>query len=646
MPPMPEHAHTKREPLLAPLLGVDENLATDSEPRGDLRRRDDDDAPPSFVGLRRPPTNRSERKGKTARHGLSGEGSPTRQPSFVLVVPSGTEAAAAKSATAVNINGCQDQFYRYKCPQLIATCHNSQASKMVKTQLVNIDDVARSLQRPQSWLPAYIGYSWSAKVSFVPGAHWSVSGQYSSSALSEVVTQFVRDWILCPGCSNPELNIQVKKKKKGGSILLDCSACGYSGKQSQRIMNALPKMTAHVFNNPPDPATATQDIQKKQFDKLPGSLNATCNNLETAHVVCGHVEKERQQRIADFFAGSSDDESTDDDSSDDDSDDDASSADNDIEQEEQKQTSKDLPQVREPESESVLSKEKVQTQTREVFGQEMAVAELLQGLNTAVANSRSAAADYCPKKGLQALLPVTDLSQQAQHGCLQLVQFMHDADVTPTELQQIAQRFDEDNDGRGADFGVFLARELQDGPGISTMRAHSVQKNAKRSREKRLKQRKQEERLRAKAAAAAAKAQELLELESVTTQQGLQQLQQDRTATAGLPVAVQDRACGATTGGTVVHIRIQKRNGRKSVTTVTNLAQHVAAVGGGGGGSVSLKEVSSNLCKRCRCSVSVKNDRKFGQVLQLQGDHRETVKEFLIQENLVADAEYIMLHGF
>jgi translation initiation factor 2 beta subunit (eIF-2beta)/eIF-5 len=142
---------------------------------------------------------------------------------YVKVVPTGTQQAACAQALAkdqmVNINGSEDQFYRYKMPQLVCTVPNAHASKMVKTSLVNIEAVSTSLQRPPSYLPNYIGYTWSAKAEYNAkkneGENCYVSGNYKAEELNEVVTKFVKEWVLCPKCNNPELNMKVKKKKGG-----------------------------------------------------------------------------------------------------------------------------------------------------------------------------------------------------------------------------------------------------------------------------------------------------------------------------------------------------------------------------------------------------------------------------------------------
>ena len=71
---------------------------------------------------------------------------------FVVFAEAGQHQKLVEKAVRkdhmVNINGCDDQFYRYKMPQLVCTVLGAGASKMVKTLLANVDDVGKSLQRP------------------------------------------------------------------------------------------------------------------------------------------------------------------------------------------------------------------------------------------------------------------------------------------------------------------------------------------------------------------------------------------------------------------------------------------------------------------------------------------------------------------
>merc|ERR1712230_318844 len=73
-----------------------------------------------------------------------------------------------------------------------------------------------------------------------------------------------------------------------------------------------------------------------------------------------------------------------------------------------------------------------------------------------------------------------------------------------------------------------------------------------------------------------------------------------------------------------IHIRIQQRNGRKTLTTVQGLP------------------------KKFACNGTIVNDTEMGEVIQLQGDQRKDVQEFLVdkKEGLELDAKTIKVHGF
>ena len=82
-----------------------------------------------------------------------------------------------------------------------------------------------------------------------------------------------------------------------------------------------------------------------------------------------------------------------------------------------------------------------------------------------------------------------------------------------------------------------------------------------------------------------------------------------------------------------IHIRIQKRNGKKSITTVQGLSQKEA--------TATHKKLVKKLC----CGGSVKEDEKYGTILQLNGDQREEIKTFLITTAKMPESR-ITIHGF
>ncbi|VAH29418.1 unnamed protein product [Triticum turgidum subsp. durum] len=72
-----------------------------------------------------------------------------------------------------------------------------------------------------------------------------------------------------------------------------------------------------------------------------------------------------------------------------------------------------------------------------------------------------------------------------------------------------------------------------------------------------------------------------------------------------------------------VHVRIQQRNGRKSLTTVQGLKKEFSY-------SKILKDLKKEFC----CNGTVVQDTELGQVIQLQGDQRKNVSNFLVQVNI------------
>ncbi|CEP02155.1 SUI1 domain-containing protein [Plasmodiophora brassicae] len=86
--------------------------------------------------------------------------------------------------------------------------------------------------------------------------------------------------------------------------------------------------------------------------------------------------------------------------------------------------------------------------------------------------------------------------------------------------------------------------------------------------------------------------------------------------------------------GNYVHIRIQQRNGRKSLTTVQGLAS-----------DLDLKKILKALKKTYSTNGTIVTDTEMGQVIQLQGDQRKNVLDFLTNYKICSRTE-VKVHGF
>ncbi|ETW86010.1 hypothetical protein HETIRDRAFT_438556 [Heterobasidion irregulare TC 32-1] len=82
-----------------------------------------------------------------------------------------------------------------------------------------------------------------------------------------------------------------------------------------------------------------------------------------------------------------------------------------------------------------------------------------------------------------------------------------------------------------------------------------------------------------------------------------------------------------------IHIRIQQRNGRKTLTTLQGLPKEYDA-----------KKLLKAFKKEFACNGTLVEDEEMGQVIQLQGDQRAKIFSFLTEEGIPRAT--IKVHGF
>ena len=87
-------------------------------------------------------------------------------------------------------------------------------------------------------------------------------------------------------------------------------------------------------------------------------------------------------------------------------------------------------------------------------------------------------------------------------------------------------------------------------------------------------------------------------------------------------------------GMQIVHVRVQQRNGRKTLTTVQGLPV-----------DLDQKKMLKYFKKEFACNGTIVQDEGKTEVIQLSGDQREKIREFLLQEE-ICQAEQVKVHGF
>ncbi|KAK4189181.1 translation initiation factor SUI1 [Podospora australis] len=90
------------------------------------------------------------------------------------------------------------------------------------------------------------------------------------------------------------------------------------------------------------------------------------------------------------------------------------------------------------------------------------------------------------------------------------------------------------------------------------------------------------------------------------------------------PFAEADEDSGKTTKQTqeYIHIRIQQRNGRKTLTTVQGIPS-----------KFDHKKILKVVKKDFACNGTIISDSEMGEVIQLQGDQRSKIREFLTDKD-------------
>jgi translation initiation factor 1 len=82
-----------------------------------------------------------------------------------------------------------------------------------------------------------------------------------------------------------------------------------------------------------------------------------------------------------------------------------------------------------------------------------------------------------------------------------------------------------------------------------------------------------------------------------------------------------------------VHIRIQQRNGKKVITIIQGLDA-----------KIPRKDLIKKFKTMYACGGHIAQDEEFGEVIQLTGDQRLKVRDYLVAYGMV-EAHNIEIHG-
>jgi translation initiation factor 5 len=122
----------------------------------------------------------------------------------------------------ININGKDDPFYRYVVKKIKIKQETG------KTIIVNNDIISKQTGRPEDWIVTYLGQSLgvSSNIDKKNQNKCSLTGKHEEKVLQEKYFDFVKKYVLCGKCGNPETTPFIIGKRKNQSIELSCRSCG------------------------------------------------------------------------------------------------------------------------------------------------------------------------------------------------------------------------------------------------------------------------------------------------------------------------------------------------------------------------------------------------------------------------------------
>ncbi|XP_044511235.1 eukaryotic translation initiation factor 5-like [Mangifera indica] len=150
----------------------------------------------------------------------------------------------------IGASNSDDAFYRYKMPKMITKIEGR--GNGIKTNVVNMVEIAKALARPASYTTKYFGNELGAQSKFDEKTGTSlVNGAHDTAKLAGLLENFIKKYVQCYGCGNPETEIFITKTQM---VQLKCAACGFVSDVDMRD-----KLTTFIIKNPPEQKKSSKD---------------------------------------------------------------------------------------------------------------------------------------------------------------------------------------------------------------------------------------------------------------------------------------------------------------------------------------------------------------------------------------------------
>jgi translation initiation factor 5 len=164
----------------------------------------------------------------------------------------------------INIAGLtpvEDPSYRYKMPRLVPKVEGR--GNGIKTVIVNVADIATSLNRDASEITKFFGCELGAQTTMsVEEDRFVVNGAHSSQDLQNLMGKYIEHFVLCKNCRLPETHYKVK----GDLISQKCVACGSKDPcdMTHRLTTFIIKQHKKAKSEKSSEPSSSKDKKKKE----------------------------------------------------------------------------------------------------------------------------------------------------------------------------------------------------------------------------------------------------------------------------------------------------------------------------------------------------------------------------------------------
>jgi len=120
----------------------------------------------------------------------------------------------------MNINNKEDPFYRYKMSEIILTTEGK--NQNTRTIIKNYGMICKELKRDQELLSVFFSHQLCLRTNIGQNHELIIFKECDKPTLQETLKEYIKHFIMCKSCNNPETKILSDSKMLG----LSCSACG------------------------------------------------------------------------------------------------------------------------------------------------------------------------------------------------------------------------------------------------------------------------------------------------------------------------------------------------------------------------------------------------------------------------------------